>query len=487
MRVSRCVLCVVVCLQAIGGVAQDTTDPSQALARVSNELKETRSELAEDRRLIDELRQKLDALTHLVQEGTVSKAENPPSAEPSVASADQDTSFLAAKVAELHQDKVESVSKYPVKLSGLILFNSFMTNGSVDVQDIPSLAFPKPPGSPNGSLGAALSQTMLGVTANGPKLLGGRTSADLEVDFSGGSPAIEYGVTTGLLRLRTANVHLDWQNTSLKIGQDSLFFSPLSPTSYATVAQPALSWSGNLWVWTPQIEIEHRFHLNSLSSLVLQGGLLDALTEEEPPFQGRDPTAGEQSRQPAMAGRIGFDRSSSRFPISLGFGGYRARQLYQSSPKLTSWTVNSDFKVALGSQFEISGEWYNGQAAGGLGGGIWTSVAYSEPGDPHSSVHALRSTGAWAQLKWLPATRFEVNGAIGQDENYGNSLRFAPVPYSDYGFVILKKNRAAFVNFVYKPNSFLLFATEYRRLFTEPAVGESASGSQVNVAAGVRF
>jgi hypothetical protein len=62
------------------------------------------------------------------------------------------------------------------------------------------------------------------------------------------------------------------------IGQDNLFFSPLSPTSYATVLEPAMSWSGNLWVWTPAIEVTHRFHLNDASSLVLQGGVLDPLT-----------------------------------------------------------------------------------------------------------------------------------------------------------------------------------------------------------------
>jgi hypothetical protein len=160
---------------------------------------------------------------------------------------------LAEKVAELHQDKVESASKYPVKLSGLVLFNSYRNSGSLDIEDLPSLAFQKSPGSPDGSVGATLRQTVLGVQATGPNLFGARTSAAVAVDFAGGSPTTSFGVIDGVVRLRTAHIGLDWERTSLTIGQDTLFFSPLSPTSYATVLEPALAWSGNLWVWTPQI------------------------------------------------------------------------------------------------------------------------------------------------------------------------------------------------------------------------------------------
>lgn len=91
------------------------------------------------------------------------------------------------------------------------------------------------------------------------------------------------------------------------------------------------------------------------------------------------------------------------------------------------------------------------------------------------------------QLKAKPAARFEINGALGQDENFGEDLRSYSTPFTDYGFIALKKNRTGFVNFVYKPNSFLLFSLEYRHLFTASALGENASGNHVNFAAGVRF
>jgi hypothetical protein len=333
-----------------------------------------------------------------------------------------------------------------------------------------------------------LTQTLLGLNVTGPTLFGAKSSADISIDFAGGSPTTSYGVTNGLLRLRTATARLDWGKTSLSVGQDALFFSPLSPTSYATVKEPALAWAGNLWVWTPQIEIERRFTLDSSTALVLQGGLLDPLTEEPATFQGRVATAGEASRVPAIAGRVALDRLwAAHHPFSIGFGGYRARDRVETFREIDSWTLNTDIKIPLGSHFELSGEGYEGQAAGGLGGGIWTSWIFADATAPHSAIHPLRSAGGWAQLKIIPASRFEINGAFGQDGNYGRDLRFFPVAFTNYGFPALQKNQAGFLNVIYRPKSIFLFALEYRRLFTAPSIGESASGDQVNAAMGVHF
>ena len=476
------------CAFAACALAQNAAPPGPDVAQLSQQLQQTRSELADSKRQIEELRQSVEELRREVKSGHSAEPAPAAVAEPTVSAADQDVGFLAAKIGEMHQDKVESASKYPVKLSGLILFNSYWNKGILDIQDLPSLALPNFPGAPPPSVGATLRQTTLGINATGPKWFGAQTSAAAEIDFAGGSPTTPYGVTAGLLRLRTAKVSLDWANTSLTFGQDNLFFSPLSPTSYATVLEPAMSWSGNLWVWTPAVEVSHRFDLNNVSSLVLEGGILDPLTEEVPVFQGRNPTAGEVTRAPALAGRIAFDRSKAEnFPFTIGFAGYRANQQYQTFPTVESWTLNSDFKAGLGKYFEVSGEWYTGQAVGGLGGGIWASVVYPEPVGPHTAVQPLRSTGGWAQLKFTPARRVEINGAFGQDESYGKDLRVFPFSFDANGFPAMQKNRTDLVNVIYKPNSILLFALEYRHLFTQVANGPWAKGDQVNLAAGVHF
>src|SRR5258706_2858071 len=336
----------IVFLCTVFGLAQEaTTSPAaeQELARVSRELRETRAELKESRRQIEELRQGLEALRGQVQENAASSkptvlAESAPvqpaSAEPTVSTADRDPGFLAAKVAELHQDKVESKSKYPVRISGLVLFNGYGNHGTLDAQDLPSLAFPTAPGSSVGGVGGTLAQTVLGIDVKGPKVFGAESSGSAEVDFGGGIPPIEYGAATSIIRLRTATVHLDWVKTSINIGQDVPFFSPLNPTSYATVESPALSWSGNLWVWTPQIEVQHRFTLSDDSQLVAQGCVLEPFTEEIPQFQARIASAGEESRVPALAGRIAWDRSAAtRYPFTVGLGRYRAKQPYLPFPQ----------------------------------------------------------------------------------------------------------------------------------------------------------
>jgi hypothetical protein len=492
---------IVICCTTLGlaqeAPAQAAATEEQELARVSRELQQTRAELDESRRQIEELRQGLEALRSQVQ-NQVQASEAAPltpatvqpvpahSPEPTVSAADQDPSFLSAKVAELHQDKVESKSKYPVRISGLVLFNAYGNHGVLDAQDLPSLAYPGGSSISSGGVGGTLAQTLLGVDVRGPRFLGAETSGSAEVDFGGGIPPIEYGAATGIIRLRTATVHLDWAKTSINIGQDVPFFSPLNPTSYATVESPALSWSGNLWVWTPQIEVQHRFTLSEDSQFVVQAGVLDPFTEEIPQFQGRIASAGEESRVPALAGRIAWDRSAAaRYPFTVGLGAYRAKQRYLPFPQVDSWTLNADATIQLGRYFAFSGEGYRGQAAGGLGGGIWTSVSYPDATTPHSGIHALSSAGGWVQLKATPTARFEINGAVGQDENFARN--FVKFPYAADGSTPLKKNRTELVNFIFKPNSLLLFALEYRRIFTAQATNVSASGAQVNIAAGVRF
>src|SRR5207249_4846427 len=62
-----------------------------------------------------------------------------------VANLEQDQQLLGAKVVDQYQTKVESGSKYRVRLSGIALLNVFGTRGSVDNLDLPTLARPKGP------------------------------------------------------------------------------------------------------------------------------------------------------------------------------------------------------------------------------------------------------------------------------------------------------------------------------------------------------
>jgi hypothetical protein len=79
------------------------------------------------------------------------------------------------------------------------------------------------------------------------------------MDFFGGIPYTNYGTSSGIVRMRTANIFMDWDRNSLRVGVEEPLISPLSPTSYATVAQPGLAWAGNLWAWAPQLRFAHQF------------------------------------------------------------------------------------------------------------------------------------------------------------------------------------------------------------------------------------
>lgn len=145
---------VLVWLASVVCVGQDTSNGEEDLARLKRELQQTRAELAESKQQIETLRTGLEELRKQVQSNSalsaatktsdapVSEGQTANTAEPTTAAADQNPSVLAAKVGELHQDKVESASRYSLKLSGLVLFNSYWNRGSLDIQDLPNLTFP---------------------------------------------------------------------------------------------------------------------------------------------------------------------------------------------------------------------------------------------------------------------------------------------------------------------------------------------------------
>ncbi len=139
---------------------------------------------------------------------------------------------LQAEVKQHDQTKVESASKYPVKITGLLLFSSFLNDGAVDNIDLPIVALPRNATTAHGSLAQHSARRIFGLEARGPVLWGARSSADVHVDFFGGVPYTDYTTTTGNLRLRTAHARLDWSNHSLIASLDAPLISPNEPTSY---------------------------------------------------------------------------------------------------------------------------------------------------------------------------------------------------------------------------------------------------------------
>ena len=358
----------------------------------------------------------------------------------------------------------------------------------MDNQDVPQIAVPAGPLGTGDSFGGSLRQSQIGLQAFGPDVAGAKTSAEIRFDFAGGFPRAPNGELTGLVRLRTGTVRFDWTNTSVVAGQDYLFFSPLTPTSYASLAIPALSYSGNLWGWTPQVRVEHRFHVSDSSTITVQGGILETLSGDVPEFSySRTSTWGEASGQPGYAAHIAWSRSAFGQNIVAGLGGYYGRQGWGLGRNVDSWAGTADLLVPLGRFVEFTGQFYRGRAVGGLGGAIGQRVLWNgQLSDPATGPYGLESMGGWAQLKLKFAPKFEVNGAFGDDSPFSSGLReFSSNPM--YLNSLLSKNFTTLANFIYHPRSDLIFSIEYKHLKTFKLDSNFNSANNINLIVGYIF
>ena len=481
--------------------------------RVSASLNELQSEVRELKDMVQQLKQETTAsraeIARLRQElesdrmGVYAKSADASGTEQTSSSSgdvsqldvrvghlEEEQQLLSGKVDEQYQTKVESASKYRVRFSGVALFNLFSNQGTVDNMDVPTLAYQRSGLDSSGSFGGTLRQSIFGFEVFGPELMGAKTSGAVNFDIGGGFPSISNGVNSGLVRLRTATMRLDWKNTDVVLGQDQLFFSPNSPTSFASLIVPALSYSGNLWAWTPQMRVEHRIAMSEKSTFTVQAGILDNLTGEPPYYSYtwyRRPQAGERARQPGYAARVAYSHPLLGHTLTIGTAGYYSRQNYGYGRDVNGYAAMADWNLPLDRWFTLSGSFYRGQAIGGLGGGIGRSVLYSGPLlDPNSTVLPLNTVGGWAQLKYRPAAKLEFNVAFGQDNPFASDVRALGEAQS-YGDPTLTRNRGMFGNVIYRPRSDVLFSLEYRRLKTFSIYDDNATAGQVNLGMGILF
>jgi hypothetical protein len=497
-------------------------DLQEQVRQLRSLVEEMRSDNAQSRAEMHELRQELKDTRSLLEKtaaaasprpsDATSLASAPPQAVPAAASSqvqtsagnvppasaapleeriqklEESTSLLGSKIDEQYQTKVETASKYHARLSGIVLMNAFRNVGASDNLDFPNFAVPPEPGASQASFGATLRQTEIGVEVFGPTLAGARSSANVQLDFSGGFPSTPNGVDFGIARLQTASVRLDWHHTSLIAGQDSLFISPLSPTSFASLSTPAFAYAGNLWGWTPQLRVEHRFDLSDRQTITLAGGIMDNLDWEPPTSQySRTAQAGERSGQPAYAIRTAWSRPVFDHPLSLGVAGYYGRQDWSWDRYVDAWAGMADWQIPIVRRLTLSGEFYRGRGAGALGAGIGRAVLFGgNPTYDSTSIRGLDSAGGWTQLKLQITPKLEVNGVFADDNAFSSDIRGFATDANNF-ITILGRNRGALVNAVYRPRSDLLFSAELRRLRSFPVYSDSSVTNQLNLAMGILF
>jgi hypothetical protein len=445
----------------------------QKLGEISAALIQTRDQLQRSQQQVEVLQSQLLAiqkqLSPDLSTSSSSGAEQVSLAD-KVGDLSEQQDILKAQVKIHDQSKVESSSKYPVRINGLILFNAFVNDGVVDNLDLPEVAGVPTAGVSNGSVGAGFRQTILGIEGVGPRLAGARTFANADIDFFAGLAYGNFGTSAGIVRMRTASVNMDWKENSLQFGIVGPLISPLSPTSYATVAQPGMAWAGNLWTWAPQVSFEHSIPLVNGNHLGLQLGLWDS--PGAGPSQSelvRLPTPGELAKQPAYEGHISYSGDGHERPLKLGLGGYYARQSYTGGVAVDSWAATADWLLPISSRFEVSGEGYRGRSLGGLGGGVYKDVVFgTDPVTGLPAMQPLNAIGGWTQLKTRFGPMLEANAAIGQDSGFARNFHAVVLPANASSLQLRARNEMIVGNMIFRPKTYFILSPEYRRIMTWP-------------------
>jgi len=486
-------------LATVGALLQKLQAQVQDLHAQVSDLKvqqqSAKSESEALRKELDIAKSQLVAIAPSANSGLPAQAVSAPSnsrvtTEERISRLEENLQLADSKIAEQSQTKVESGSKYRLRLTGIVLLNMFENRGTVENTDFPLLAEKQQSQflSSGSSFGGSLRQSQIGIEAFGPIVGGAQTSANVQFDFAGGFPQTPNGASFGIMRLRTGTVRFDWPETSVIAGQDTLFFVPNTPSSLATLAVPALAYSGTLWNWAPQVRVEHKFAVSESGSILVQGGILDSFSGDPTAASFyREPTRGESSGQPAYAARLSWTQSIHGQNLTLGAGGYYGRQAWGFGRHVDGWAGTVDASLPLGRKFELTTEFFRGRAIGGLGGGIGQSVLWNGSlADPATQVYGLNAVGGWSQLKFKATSKLQFNGAYGLDNPYAGELR-AEGGNTTYYPVPLSKNESGFVNFIYQPRSDIVFSMEYRRIKTFTLDSGASAANIANISVGYIF
>ena len=513
LRAGGRLLCIVLA-RGLPAFAQSASAPASQVGleakvrMLSQTIEETRVELSESQSEIRQLRAMLEQVLRKVgepvkpapaavtrreqatEESPGNSQEAKPSDEPNLARITEDDWQIAkARLDELQQDKVESSSKYRLKLSGIALFNAFGETGHVDNLDAPTVAIPPSSGDASGSLGASLRQSIVGLTGVGPSIYGARTSGDVQVDFFGGLPSGYGAATSGVMRLRVARVRFDWENTSVVVGLDVPLFSPNMPTSYMSLSVPAFASAGNLWTWTPTIRVEQRWP-TSFSLFKIEAGVMDPSRYASSSASVLAANPGESSRQPAYSLRISANGRSENRPLSIGVSGIYLPQRYYGGETVSGWGGVADWRLPLLPHMEWSGEFFAGKGLDVFGGVPYVLVQPSDLNRYNSitapALAGIRMLGGWSQVKVKLNFRNEFNLAAGSGARSARGT--SQIALLDPTLLFLsRRNDMWFANYIFRPRSDLVFSTEYRRLRTYQVAGTPTIAGQVGLAVGFIF
>jgi hypothetical protein len=426
-----------VCLAAALAIASAAAAQDVPAGPRADEIQQLRAEIAELRAEVEALR---DAVLAARGRAPASNgtASQPPADDPRLA-------MLQVQVAELARSKVESESRFPVRLFGTIHSHMFANSGEPNWLDAPNIVQPGPPGGHTGSFSASLRQTRIGIAADGPAIGGARTSAVVAADFFGGMPGFQTGQVMPLPRLLLGFARIETDRFAFQAGQDHVILAPRDPSSIAAFAFPLLFRSGNLYLRAPQARVEA-----SLSPQVrLMAGITAPIGGDVPGENYRfvpPALGGERSRHPALQAHLGYasdpDADALR-RIAVGVSGHFGRER-RDGRLADSWAGALDLAVRH-DRVGVAGEAFAGRNIDAFGGATGLDA---------------RAQGGWAELQLFPTPRLTAAAGFGVDR-----LKATLQPQPRRG------NRSAYGSIRFAVTPEVEAGFEYNRLVTRPGAG----------------
>ena len=388
-------------------------------------------ELAALRAEVQQLRARIDALT------APPAAEAPPA--PSL-------EILQAQVAELAQTKVESTTRFPVRLFGTVHAGVFANSANANWLDNPNIINATPAGGDSGTMSASMRQTRIGLAADGPTIGRARTNAVVAMDFFGGIPGFQTGQVMGLPRLLVAYARIEGAKTALEVGQDHVILAPRDPTSLAAYSFPLLFRSGNLYLRAPQVRVERTFasRLRATAGIVapIGGDLVGDAYLFVPPALG-----GERSQRPGVQARFAYaaGESTDTRMVDIGVSGHTGWER-RGTALVNGWATALDF-AARRDAIGVAGEFFVGDNADAFGGAIGLDA---------------RSAGGWSELQLFPSSRVAFTAGAGVDRVRGDRRLT----------LVRGENRSAYGNVIFSLSPEVQASFEYRWLKTFAGTAE---------------
>ncbi len=399
-----------------------------------------------------ELLAKVNALQEELAATRASSAPGGAESTPSAATGPTLSERVAAqevRTAEQQQTKVEASERFPIRLTGMALFNAYRNSESSG-----AAAFPTAAVAGGASGGATFRQSILGLDYFGPQTFGGgKVSGSVRLDFYGGSGQS----LDQVVRLRTAAIGIDWADQSFRVALDKPLVAMREPESLAQIGVPALTGAGNLWLWIPQARFEQSFHYGESAGVRVDfaavatnvsGAVYGAYGSKPTALPGGDPT------RPGIEGRLEFFSGGDdrRIEIAPAFHHSVAHVAGLSAP---TDVYSLDWLVRSTRALSFTGTIFAGTdtaALGGLPQGIVLAGSrYAE------SVH---SAGGWGQLTWRVVPRLWFNffsgeeaprdarlpaGAIGRSLAYGANVFYQIAPAVISSFEV-HQYRTSYIN-----------------------------------------